>query len=395
MTYTNLAKAVTDANSIGGLVEMDDGTYDCLGSRGALTKANTIFKAKNQGKAILKGAPIDIKAQGIEFSGFDIQYSISEDYIHLESTCKLLNNKIHMANLTTQKWILANDPDITIAGNEIYNKTTTDDIITVNEPGVKIQNNYIHDQTGTGTTTEAIRLGASSLRTVDFHSDVSGNTFERIKADTELITVKSCNNDIHDNIFRDNKSSPTFRHGRNNKFRNNKLENTGLRIYGKGHTVTGNNFKRDSNSQLLQIVVGNGEWAEEEQNTNAGYTQVRDLTFDNNWIDAEDSTDLVIFCWGYDAGRSLKPINNKVTNNKILGSKGILANSHDGASWNNNTISSNMLWNTGTAKLGDMPTSGYVRQDPNAVTPPPVLTIEQRVKALEDEMVIIKQKLGI
>src|ERR1044072_4270741 len=102
MTYTNLAKAVTDANSIGGLVEMDDGTYDGLGSRGALTKANTIFKAKNQGKAILKGAPIDIKAQGIEFSGFDIQYSISEDYIHLENTCKILNNKIHMANVTTR-----------------------------------------------------------------------------------------------------------------------------------------------------------------------------------------------------------------------------------------------------------------------------------------------------
>lgn len=392
-TLTQLSIPKINAGTTGDTFLLEDGIYDHV-SREAITKS-VIVKAKNPGKAIIKGAPIDLKAINIEFSNFDLQYSISEDYIHIEKPCKLLGNKIHFANTAKGKWIIVNDPDVTIAGNEIYNKTTMDTFITVNEPGVKIQNNYFHDLIGSGTPMEAIRLGASSLRAVDFHSDVSGNTFERIKADTELITVKSSNNNIHDNIFKDNVSSTTFRHGRNNKFVNNKLENTGLRIYGKGHTVTGNNFKRNPNNQLRQIVIGNGEFAEEEQNTTASYTQVRDLLFQNNYIDAQDSTDLIIFCWGYDSGRALKPVNNKVLNNTILGSKGILANTNDGASWANNEITGNVLWATGSAKYGDMPSAGYTKKDPNVVTPPPdptpiPLTIEERVAALEKRVTALE-----
>ena len=361
--YTNLSKAITDANAgNANLVEMEDGTYD-ISSRAALTHSSVIFKAKNTGKAILKGAPIDLKGTGMEFSGFDLQYSTSGDYIHIERTCKLLNNKIHFANSAKGKWIIVNDPDVSIIGNEIYNKTTMDTFITVNSPGAKIQNNYFHDLIGSGTPMEAIRLGASSLRAVDFHSDVSGNTFERISADTELITVKSSNNDLHDNTFRNCNSSPTFRHGRFNKFRNNKCLGSGLRIYGKGHEVSGNQFIRNPNSQLLQVVIGNGEYAEEEQNTTAGYTQVRDLVFKNNYIIGEDSTTNILLCMGY-GSHNLKPINNQFLDNIITGARGTLANTHDGASWTGNTLSNNIQWVTGSALYGNMP---GIHKDPKLV----------------------------
>lgn len=404
-TLTQLSIAKVNAGAAGDIFLLEDGTYDHV-SREAISKGGVTLKAKNQGKAIIKGAPIDVSGPQVTFDGFELQYSSTEQtVVSLRGTgYKFTNNKCRFGNPTANRndWIVVKGADGgLIQGNDIGNKTGMGNMLLIG-PGTIVKNtkvldNKIHDFTGgVGNGAEAIRFGASQVAREEFAVEFANNEVYNINtSDDELITVKSSKNNIHDNVFRNCRASPCFRHGRFNKFINNKLEGVGIRIYGKGHEITNNNFKRDPNSQLLQIVIGNGEFAEEEQNTTASYTQVRDLIFANNYIDMENSTTNIILCWGY-GSHSLKPIGNKVTGNKILAANGTLANTKDGASWNNNTISDNILWATGSAKYGDMPTGGYMKKDPN-VTPtpvpptptpepiptPPAATIEERIASLE------------
>ena len=302
-------------------------------------------------------------------------------------------------------WFTFRANDFIFQGNDVSGKAGLGNMILVGTgsamaTGWKILDNQLHDQTGgTGNGAEMIRFGSSELRGKDFNGEVAGNSiYNHNTSDTELITVKASSIDIHHNTFKNCKASTTFRHARTCKFRDNVVEDCGFRIYGKGHQVLGNKFKRNPNNQLRQIVVGNGVWAEEEQNTDATYTQVRDLLFSNNVIEMADCYRKHNLMWGNGSG-AFKPSNNIVKENRITATKGTLALTHDGASWNGNTISNNILWATGTAKYGDMPLSGYTKKDPSTTTPepipippkPPAMTTEEiladherRISALEN-----------
>jgi hypothetical protein len=403
-TLTQLSIPKVNGGAFGDTFLMEDGIYDHV-SREALTKSGVKFMAKNKGKAVIRGAPIDLLGAEVAQDGFVLEYGSTEQtVVNLKgSKFQFTNNKCAFKNLTANRndWLLVRDGnDGLIEGNEVFGKNGMGNMILVG-PGTivkntKVLNNKLHDHIGgSGNGAETVRFGASQVAKEAFNVEFAGNEIYNCNtSDDELITIKSSYNDIHDNIFRNNRGSPCLRHGRFNKIRNNKFEGTGIRIYGKGHTIIGNNFKRNPNKQLLQIVVGNAKYAEEEQNTDASYTQVRDLLFQNNYIDLQDSTDLIGLCFGY-GSYALKPINNKIIANTILGTKGILANTKDGASWSGNEVKDNILYPTVSAKVGDMPQSGYTIKDPNAVPPqpeptpipPPVtLTLEERIKRLEDKV---------
>jgi hypothetical protein len=390
---TSPAKMVTAANagSVGDKFLLSDGIHD-YADLSAITKSGVTCEPEHPGKATIKGGGIDLKGSSIGFSGFDLAFKHTRDHVMYiwGSQCKVRLNKFHPTNLATttwQDWLCVRGNDNLIDLNDIYGKTGKGNHILVGEGSAqplrnRITNNKIHNfhVTNYGTETngyEFIRIGSSTAREKDFYTEISNNSFYDYNTpESELITIKGQRNLIQKNKFGVDgnvTASVCCRHGGFNTIKDNEFKGTGLRIYGKGHVVTGNNFKRNPLSQLRQIVIGNGRYAEESQNTDATYTQVRDLLFENNTIEMEDSTSNIILCLGY-GSYPLKPYNNKFVNNKISGSKGTLANTRDGASWNGNIVSGNQMWATGTAKYGDMPAIGYTKKDFSVVTPPPVVT---------------------
>ena len=418
VTVTQAAKIVPTANAsaTGDTVLVGDGIHDHT-SEETITKGGVIVRPANKGKCTIKGAPIHVTGSLAEFRDFILQYgSTNQTVCNLRGAgVKFLNNVCQFLNKTTKRndWFYIGANNVLFEGNDIPGKSGLGNIVLVGAgsvyTGVKILNNriYKHSAGSTPDVTngyEMIRIGNSTVAAKNFGCEVAGNTLEDSSMpDSELITVKSSGNDIHDNTIKNCSATICLRHGRLNKVRNNNFQNGGLRIYGRGHEVTGNKFTRNPLSDLRQIVIGNAQYPEEESNTTAGYTQVRDLLFEKNTIDMQDSTDKIIVSWGY-GSYSLKPLNNKFINNSIVASRGTLANTRDGASWNGNTVSGNLLWATGSARYGDMPTAGYTKKDPSTVTPPtpippepipippeptpsPIpLTLEQRVARLEKQV---------
>jgi Chondroitinase B len=412
-----LSKA--NAGAVGDEFALTDGTYD-NSSIQSITKSGVKCYAKNEGKAIIKGEPIDFKGDAVHFEGFDLQYSTTRQQVvyFFGNKCNFIKNKCHFVNRITsrQDWLNVRGGENKLQLNDIYGKQGLGNLILVGMGKLiskynKILDNHLYNQKYTASAgaptngCEMMRIGSSEICNQDFFTEVAGNTMEdQATTDTELITVKSSSNDIHDNKIRAVKSSPTFRHGRLNKFRNNTLEGTGLRIYGRGHIVTGNKFLKNPLNALRQIVVGTGRYAEEEDNITSGdanYTQVRDLLFENNFVEMEDSTTNIIFNWGY-GSEKLLPIGNKIIGNTISASKGTLAEAVNAEYWNNNEIRGNILWCIpgGTAKYGNMPTTGYIKKDPKlqpieptepgGTTPPQSIEEiladhERRIKALESK----------
>lgn len=376
-TVTSIPSLISKANAgiAGDVFLLADGTYINT-SRTAVTKSGVVIKAANPLKAIIKGAPIDLSGSGITFEGFDLQYSTTEQtVIHIDGAdTKFLRNKIHFANpiSTRQDWLNVRADNCLINNNEIFGKVGMGNPILVGSgslivKGTKIIGNHIHDQSGgTGNGAETIRLGSSATAKAPFGTEIAGNRIENCStSDDELITVKSSNNDIHDNTLINNDSGITFRHGSYNKFRNNININSGFRMYGHNQEITGNQFLRNSHSQLKQVVVGAGDHVDDGVLgvSNAIYSQVHDCLFQNNLFVGEDVDQYYLFCWGYSTS-SYKPVNNTIRNNVFTASKGTLAHTKDGASWTGNVEQGNVLWPTGSAVLGDMPGT---KQDPKLV----------------------------
>ena len=427
-TVTQLSIPKFNQGAFGDTFLVDDGTYDHP-SFEYLSKSGISVQAKNKHKAIIKGAPIGVSGADIKFKGFDLTFKTTAQTVTPinGARCDYSDNKIHHVNAITsrQDWHVVKGQDTKFERNDVYGKVGLGNPLLIGTgsavvKGVKVRDNHLHDMKGgTGNGAEMIRVGSSEVSSIDFFCEIAGNTVENHDtSDTELFTIKTSSNDIHDNIIKNCKATLTLRHGRKNKVRNNKFFGGGLRLYGEGHEVTGNEFKLNSLNQLRQIVIGNGQYKTEEDFKNrpsgaaATYTQVRDLLFENNTIEMADSTDDIILCLGY-GSYSLKPTNNKFINNKISASNGTLANTRDGASWTGNTVQNNILYPTGSAKAGDMPKTGYIIKDwtqqapsppeplppqpgPEPAPEPPVsnLSIEERLTALEAEMKAIKDRVA-
>jgi hypothetical protein len=171
---------------------------------------------------------------------------------------------------------------------------------------------------------------------------------------------------IHHNTVINCNSSPTFRHGNFKQYTDNiHINSGGIRFYGHGHTIKRNQFIEDNRNQLRgPLVFGNGDHADDAVGvSNAYYAQVRDSDVSNNLIISNAAFSYGHVYLGYGSG-TFTPKNNIISQNIVVASKGVLTQLGVGAKWTDNTVSGNILFPTGTATIGTMPSTGFTNRDP-------------------------------
>ncbi len=372
--------------SAGDHILLTNGTYNNP-TRKSLTKttgSTVTFAAQNTGGVTITGQPIDIPDDNTIFQGFDLQYNISTadgTYVTIDGAgCQYTRNKIHFANIASpgaQKWIRIKGNNCTFDHNEVYGKTTIEDMVLASNTGggptgCKVLYNYFHDfiQNPGDTKSEVIRFGNSDLAYSDFNGEIAYNRIENIDADTEVISIKCTNVNIHHNTIKDTLGSLVLRQAYNCTVTANVLINTGLRVYGSGHTITRNQIIDDSVGGVSRpMFIGSADVEDLPVATlNANYARFKNNVISNNiWANGNSSSS-TIFMLGDDGNKLFQPTGNTITNNIIQASTGTLTDAISGthpADWAANTVANNILYPTGTAVVGDMPTSGYKQQNPN------------------------------
>ena len=352
--------------------------------------------AQTCGGVTLTGAPVSLGSQNTIFKGFDLQNTLSSgDYVSITGAgSQFTQNKVHFVNGTgEQKWIYSKANNVTIDYNEIFGKTTVNDVILVGggtlRSGNRILWNHIHDIVdATGDTeSEVIRFGESSAVYLDFAGEIACNRIEGIDSDDEYISIKCTNVNIHDNTIigptaGEAPGSIVLRQARFSKVNRNILINSGIRFYGEGHEITRNEIiDNDVNGGSVNMAMFIGSGDREEIPTvnggsipgtpgqsvalNAHYARVKNCTIANNIIENGNLTTGNKVSFGTDSGSSFQPTGNIFRGNIIVASTGTLADAVSGASWTANTVDNNILNASGTAVVGDMPTSGYTTQAHN------------------------------
>ncbi len=382
-------------------VLLTNGTYNNP-TRKALTKtdasATATFAAQNTGGVIITGAPIDIPSNKTIFQGFDLQYSGVGDngtYVTIDGTdCQFTRNKCHFANVLPSpaetKWIRIKGNNCTFDHNEVYNKTSRDDMILVDKnsstavTGCRILYNFLHDFTddqSSPTLSEVIRYGESTTAFLDFSGEVAYNRIQDIDSDTEVISIKCSNVNLHHNTLVDTNGAIVLRQAYNCTVTANVLLNSGLRAYGSGHTFTRNQIIDNSVGGVSRSMVMGSAVVEDLElspgvpgsagvviPSNADYARFKNNTVSNNiWANGNASSSIIVLL-GDDGSESFQPTGNIITNNIIQASTGTLTDAVAGtnpASWAANTVYGNILYPTGSATVGDMPASGYTETNPN------------------------------
>jgi hypothetical protein len=354
----------------GQWVELADGTYNNPTSR-TISRSGVIVKAETVGGVTITGAPIEISGNNAWFHGFRLNNAASGDTMYVSGDgAHIVRNTFRMTGTGISEWLVVRADNVEVAYNDFGNKASQGTFVlhgtgSSHYTGLKMHHNYFHDHSGSGTPAEAYRIGSSQSAWLDFQAEVYNNRFERINGETELVTNKGSGINIHDNTFIDCNSSVTFRHGNNNRVENNVFIHTGLRIYGHGHVVRGNQIIDDSNNQLRQsLQIGAGTDANDSGSpgqpgsSNSIHSQVRDTIIENNIIvNTRNIGSLVSVQLGFSSITApYPPIDNTIQNNIIYGTNtGILTGTDNNASWGSNTLSGNIVYGTGSATRGNMP----------------------------------------
>jgi hypothetical protein len=157
---------------------------------------------------------------------------------------------------------------------KFHDKTTKGQLIKIQ--GEKSKGNVIENCKFFNTTFdeenggECIQIGLSPFSGCSFDTVVKNCFFTNLKADPETISIKSCGNVIENNLFANNYSNVTFRHGGHNKVLNNVfIGSGGIRLYGSHNEVIGNyHFGNDDRKddeekhkkakRFLPLLVGSG-----------------------------------------------------------------------------------------------------------------------------------------
>jgi hypothetical protein len=333
-------------------VELADGIYDNPISR-AIDRDGVVVKAETVGGVTITGQSIDITGLGVWMYGFVLN---TTGTIDLDGSGPVFKrNTVNLVNTGT--WLDIRAPDVVVDHNEISGKSNSGYTFRNSDTSavrMKITYNYIHDLTGANSM---IVLGHSSMSHWDNFAEIAYNRIENINiGDSEIITFKSSRANFHDNTVITSTAGFSFRQGHNNRFIDNTLIGVGLRLYGHGHIVTGNQFIDNPNKQLLQsLVAGGGNIADYPDSSNAYYAEVRDCTFENNIIVNTISGGSIPLTIGYGGG-TMGPRNNVFKDNIVYGTAGgLLTDDVSSGSWSSNTLIGNIVYATGSASRGDMP----------------------------------------
>jgi poly(beta-D-mannuronate) lyase len=211
-----------------------------------------------------------------------------------------------------------------------------------------------------GNGGECMTLGNSAMGLSPAFLLLEYNTFDQCNGDRETITIKASKNIIRYNTFHDNLGSLTFRHGNGNIAEGNVFVDgdNGIRIYGSGHRIVNNYFARNPvqvSSLLGPIVIGKGTVPQDLAASNAEYSQARDIVIAHNTL-VNNGIGITI---GYGEGK-YGPENITIANNIITGNTGLLLQAIDA----NVSFKNNIVYPTGSATIGEIPTHGYLNVNP-------------------------------
>ncbi|MCB1086072.1 MAG: polysaccharide lyase 6 family protein, partial [Verrucomicrobiae bacterium] len=181
--------------------------------------------------------------------------------IAIEGThCRLTNTVIDSYNPADlegreDKWVSLKGQYLVVDHCTFHDKRSKSVTLTVwRTPGVPdhhtIELNHFHvrPRGNGGNGYETIRIGTSEESESNSLTTVRSNLFEQCDGEMEAVSVKAGNCHIHDNTFSECAGTLTLRHGNGSKVEKNlfsgkRKEGTGgVRVYGVGHSVTGNAF---------------------------------------------------------------------------------------------------------------------------------------------------------
>lgn len=206
--------------------------------------------------------------------------------------------------------LLENCVDCTITRCKFHDKETKGQCIKIlgeESKRNRIESCEFYNQTfRKGNGGEVIRLGLSPYSGCSFDTHIKNCYFHNNFSDPEIISLKSCGNVIENNLFANNYSNVTFRHGGHNKVLNNVfIGSGGIRLFGDHNEITGNYHfgnderiddkdKHEKAMQFLPLLVGSGTLEDDPNFKSEGvaigklgcshhvYAQAKRNTIENN-----------------------------------------------------------------------------------------------------------------
>lgn len=200
----------------------------------------------------------------------------SDEGVHLIScsNCTIVGCDFSFNAIDKPMLSLKNCVNCVITRCKFHDKTTKGQLIKIqgeNSKGNVIENCEFYNQTFDDENGgESVQIGLSPFSGCSFDTVIKNCYFHDLRADAENISIKSCGNVIENNLFANNYSNITFRHGGHNKVLNNVfIGSGGIRLYGDHNEVTGNyhfgnddrkddNEKHKKAKKFRPLLVGSG-----------------------------------------------------------------------------------------------------------------------------------------
>lgn len=396
-TATNFKTAIAAMNP-GDTILVMDGNYVLSGvtiNRSGTSLNPIVIKSKNLYGAKITGSSSFTLSQisNVSIEGFDIDIDPKSTIFKMEgcSYVRITRNWMKMANLTTDqtsKWITIGD----VWANEICNSHhnridhnlfdgkydsgawlvidgshgTVPDITKYD----RIDHNIFRNNTPRFVNEkETIRVGVSDLSMLSANCTIDNNLFEDCDGDPEIVSIKSCNNTVKNNTFRRCLGTLSLRHGFNTVVDGNYFFGEGktaisegstigcggVRVYGKGHTITNNYFEGLTGSKWdAACTITNGDVTNTSTSLSSHFLP-ENLIFAYNTLVNNVSNIEIGFTNNGSYGKA--PINCVIANNIVTSSANPLILSYSTTSLNGVSFSNNIMYPTGTATLGITGTS--------------------------------------
>ena len=234
----------------------------------------------------------------IEFCGLDFDMSATSSFFKLQGAqhIRITRNRFQMTvdkEGQTSKWILVGDiwEDNTsssgynrIDHNLFLNKADGGALIVIDgahgDPGgISVHDQIDHNifrvnSPRVSNEKETVRVGVSDLSMDSSYTVIEHNLFEDCDGDPEVVSIKSCCNIVRNNTFCRCLGTLCLRHGFCNTAEGNiflgesktaiyegeTIGCGGIRIYGKGHTITNNYMENLTGSKWDPgIALTNGD----------------------------------------------------------------------------------------------------------------------------------------
>lgn len=363
-TASELQSRINNA-SAGDIILVNDTTMNSsinISNKNGTSSNPIIIRAKNTGNAIFSGGvqftitnSSHISVEGFKFRG----KKYSAVLIDSSNNIRISKNYFHVVESSTSSesvWLFVRgtSKDILINRNEFVGKRAPGRFISVWGNGstmsqnVTIERNYFKDVAPRiENGKEAIQLGLAEYTRAPSYSTVQYNIFEGCNGDPEIVSVKSSNNTIQYNTFLNNKGMLVLRHGNKSTVRGNVFLGNGegsiggVRIYGSDHVIQGNYFERMTSAESYgAIVLPKGNESPNSGNVK-GYLQAVNTTIENN-IAINNDYGIVV-----GNGSHLPPLDTKVRNNIVIGTKNPLYRIYTPT-----TLENNIAYTTGSATVG-------------------------------------------